>query len=181
MSARTSRTPRDAVEKAERYIAKHEATQMSRLHADSTKIAPLFAKVSKTPHEARANLCQGYGRAIKNTYLSIDAPSHFLNPEKVVQPANRLDDRVASVTKIDKRKDPLAASRVLPGGESMMDALSRKLPHNRHRSFMFEKMTIMDPIITARGEGPPIQWREVRKPVFNRVDGGETARSSSRR
>ena len=57
----------------------------------------MWAKVTKTPFETRADLVQGYGRGnaneMKRSYISKDCPREFVNPENVRQPTNRMDER----------------------------------------------------------------------------------------
>jgi hypothetical protein len=153
----------DAVEVADRYIAKHDATLICRLNTDEKKITPLWSKVSSTPFDAPANMKQGYGRAIKSSFISVDAPrDSFLDPEVVKQPANRLDDRTACVTRVPLHQDPLLPSQVLPMGASLhLTKSTMRLEHTRFRSFAHDKRTLMEPLITERRE-EPIEWGPVR-------------------
>ena len=91
-----------------------------------------------------------------------DAPTDFFNPLKVHQPGNRMTLIEASVTKMEKKTDPRAAAKVLPGGLSMLKALDQPLPHNRFKSIPYEKQTYLNPIVTERGPGP-IDWDAVSK------------------
>jgi len=77
--------------------------------------------------------------AQQNTSISSDAPTYFLNPENVHQPANRLSNLDACVTRPPKKPDPLAASYVLPGGASMLKALENPAPHGKYIKVKFEK------------------------------------------
>lgn len=164
MSARSQKlldTSRcDAMERSRRYCDTHEGTTLSAIYSDTKKIHPVWAKVTKTPFETRAKLCQGYGRAnMKRSVVSKDSPYDFFNPEKVKQPSNRMDDRTASVTKVDVRADPrVAAMNVLPGGLSINNMVSTKKPHAAHRTFKHENRTLLDQIITDRSHREPIQW-----------------------
>lgn len=139
------------------YIVNHPVTQMAQLHSSENMIAPTWTKVSKTAWKDKSELCGGFGRRMMNTSISSDAPSFFLNPENVHQPSNRMSNIEASVTRPQKKADPLAASYVLPGGASMLKALESPAPHNRFIKVKFGKQTYMDPIITERG-GPKIEW-----------------------
>lgn len=159
----------DAVEVAERYIAKHDRTLICNLNIDDTKITPFWAKVSTTPFEGPALMRQGYGREMKKSFISIDAPrDSFIDPEKVPQPSNRMDDRIACVTRIrlNQRHDPHLASQVLPMGESLqLTKQTVKLSHTRFRSFPHDKRTYLDPLITERDHEKPIEWGPIKRPV----------------
>jgi len=98
-----------------KYIINHPVTFMADLHSAGKEIAPTWTKVSKTAWRDKAVLCGGYGRRMMNTSISSDAPAFFMNPEKVPPPNNKMTDMEASVTRKQKA-DPLAASKVLPGG-----------------------------------------------------------------
>ena len=149
----------DAVELSRRYCNKHEGTTLSGIYSDTKKIHPVWAKVTKTPFETRAKLVQGYGRELKRSYVSKDAPYNFFNPENVKQPRNRMDDRTASVTKPDTRADPrIVAKHTLPGGLSIDKQLATKKPHTAHRTYKYENRTLMDQLITDRSNREPINW-----------------------
>ena len=95
----------------------HPATLMAKLHSDSTKISPTWTKVSSTPWEAKAILVGGYGRKMKRTAISSDAPTDFVNPETVPPPTvPRMTATEASITRVSKVRDPLAMAAILPGG-----------------------------------------------------------------
>ena len=95
----------------------HPATLMAKLHSDSTKISPTWTKVSSTPWEAKAILVGGYGRKMKRTAISSDAPTNFINPETVPPPTiPRMNAAEASITRISKVRDPSAMAAMLPGG-----------------------------------------------------------------
>ena len=158
----------DAVEVAQRYIGAHDRTIISNLHLDEKKIAPLWSKVSSTPFTAVAKMREGYGRVLKKSYISADAPrdGSFVDPEKVRQPTNRLDERTACVTRVPHRQDPMLPSQVLPAGESLHLTKTRTIvAHTRFRTFPHEKQTILDPILTQRSDEIPIQWGPIKRPV----------------
>jgi hypothetical protein len=158
----------DAVEVAERYIGRHDRTTVCNLHLSETKIAPLWYKVSSTPFTATAKMREGYGRQMKKTFISPDAPKDgtFLDPEKVRQPTNRMDTRTACVTRIPLHQDPMLPSQVLPAGESMLLTKTRTLvSHTRFRTFPHDKRTFMDPLITERKDDQPIQWGPIKRPI----------------
>jgi len=140
-----------------KHIMHHPHTHIANLHSDETKMAPLWTKVSSSPFLGHANLIGGYGKRIQKTSISIDAPAYFVNPDRVKIPANRMDDRVASVTK-KQLPDPLAAARVLPGGIGLLNATKMKREHNRYRVFFHDKQSLIDPLLTNRTEREPIQW-----------------------
>lgn len=158
----------DAVEVAERYIAKHDRTTVCNLHLDDKKIAPLWYKVSSTPFSATAKMREGYGRQMKKTFISSDAPrdGSFLDPEKVRQPTNRMDDRTACVTRIPAHQHPLLPSQVLPAGESMLQTrMGTVVAHTRYRTFPHDKRTYIDPLLTERNNDKPIEWGPIKRPV----------------
>jgi hypothetical protein len=70
----------------------------------------------------------------QNTSISSDAPVYFLDPDRVSQPTNRMDPANASVTRLSKKRDPLAASYVLPGGESIQNAIQNPAPHRYEKN-----------------------------------------------
>ena len=150
-----------------KHIMSHPHTHIANLHSDETKMAPLWTKVSSSPFHGHASLIGGYGKRIQKTSISIDAPAYFVNPDRVRVPANRMDDRVASVTK-KQLPDPLAAARVLPGGMGMLAATQMKREHNRYRVFFHDKKSIIDPILTNRTD-EPIQW-SARNSARNSMD-----------
>jgi hypothetical protein len=158
----------DAVEVSQRYITTHDRTSMCNLHLNERMIAPLWAKVSSTPFTAVAKMREGYGRRIKKSYISPDAPTDsILNPEKVRQPTTRMDERVACVTRIPAHQDPMLPSQVLPAGESLHNIKSRTiLSHTRFRTFPHDKRTFLDPLVTERGDDAPIQWGPIKKPII---------------
>ena len=156
------------MERSRRYCNHHVGTTLSGIYSDTTLIHPVWSKVTSTPFDTRAKLCQGYGReGLKRSYISKDAPYDFFNPETVKQPSNRMDDRTASVTKTDVQADPrVVAMHVLPGGLSMNDTLATKKPHIKHRSFKHDKRTLMDPILTNRSQREVIQWGPVETSLY---------------
>ena len=153
----------DAMEKSRRYCNKHEGTTLSNIYSDTKLIHPVWSKVTKTPYETRAKLCQGYGRTgMKRSFISKDSPYNFFNPETVKQPSNRMDDRTASVTKTDVRADPrVVAMHVLPGGLAINSQIQTKKPHIKHRTFKHDGRTLLDPEPTDRSTREPIQWGPV--------------------
>lgn len=158
----------DAMERSRRYCQKHEGTTLSNIYSDTKLIHPVWAKVTKTPYATRAGLVQGYGRdKIMRSYISKDAPYGFFNPETVVQPANRMDKRTASVTKPDVGADPrVTAMNVLPGGLTINQQITLKKPHAKHRTYKFENRTLMDQVLTDRSNREPIQWPAMEKSTF---------------
>ncbi len=158
----------DAMELSRRYCERHDGTTLSKIYSDTKLIHPIWPKVTKTPFDTRAKLLQGYGRSnIKRSYISMDAPATFLNPETVKQPSNRMDDRTASITKPENRADSrVAAMNVLPGGLSMNATISMKKPHAKHRTFKHDKLTLMDQVLTDRSLREPIQWGPVDTSLF---------------
>jgi len=161
MHADTSRC--DAVELCRRYVQKHDTTTLSNLHSDEKKIAPLWAKVTETPFLRRAKLTQGYGRdwdkPIKRCTVSRDTMASILDPEKVKQPANRMDSRTACVTRVDPRANPREmAIHSLPGGLSL-HAHTSKVPRARHKGVKYENRTLLNVLVTDRDERKPIEWR----------------------
>ena len=80
----------------------------------------------------RAILVGGYGRKMKRTAISSDAPTVFINPETVPPPAvARMSVEEASITRVSKLRDPAAISHMLPGSK---DAKS-KVPVDKFRTF----------------------------------------------
>lgn len=159
------------------YICNHPTTVIAKLHSDHNKIAPIWSKVSSTPYLSKALLCGGYGRRIGRTAISTDAPSEWLHAEKVkLSPNNPYNNtnnntnNIAMYTSITKMI-PTTSSDVLPGGQSMQIALTKKLPHSRFRTFGHGKQTYLDPLYTDRdgNSSSKIEWRDT--PV-------STARSS---
>ena len=138
------------------FIMNHPETYMANLHANSThgdNIAPMWPKVTTTAYAGKALICNGYGKRLQNTAVSDDAPSYFLNPDRVTQPKNRMTQEEARVTKILKSD----SSYVLPGGDSMRTALANPPAdsHKRFRSFPHDSFRIkpqmyMEPLITTR-------------------------------
>lgn len=135
----------DAMEVAESYIGRHTTVQVCDLHIDPNKISPFWAKVSTTPFDAPAKMRQGYGRQLKKSYISVDAPrDSFIDPEKVPVPANRMSDRVACVTRVPLHQDPLLPTQVLPGGLSLAQVKqTTTLTHTRFRTYPHDKQTLM--------------------------------------
>ncbi len=150
----------DAMEKSKRYCARHEGTTLSGIYSSNKNIHPVWSKVTKTPYETRAKLCQGYGRdKMSRSTISKDSPYDWKNPEDVKMPTNRMDARTASVTKTDVRADPrVVAMNVLPGGLSINKQVTTKKPHAAHRTFKHENRTLIDQIVTDRSHRKPIQW-----------------------
>lgn len=135
----------DAVAVADSYIARHTTVEVCNLHIDPVKISPFWPKVSTTPFDAPAKMRQGYGRHLKKSYISVDAPrDSFIDPEKIVMPKNRMDDRVACVTRIPLHQDPMLPSQVLPGGLSLHQVKANTVvPHTRFRTYPHDKQTLM--------------------------------------
>jgi len=158
----------DAMELSRRYCQRHDGTTLSNIYSDTKVIHPVWPKVTKTPYATRAHLVQGYGREkIMRSYISKDAPHGFFDPEKVVQPANRMDKRTASVTQPDVGADPrVTAMNVLPGGISINNQVTLKKPHAKHRTYKFENRTLMDQILTDRSHREPIKWPPMEKSIF---------------
>lgn len=151
-----------------KHIMNHPHTHIANLHSDDTKMAPLWTKVSSSPFHGHANLIGGYGKRIQKTSISIDAPAYFVNPDRVPIPLNKMDDRVASVTK-KQLPDSLAAARVLPGGMGMLAATQMKREHSRYRILCHAKQSLLDPLVTNRDE-----------PLFSARNSARSTLSSSR-
>jgi len=155
-----ARNPKDLSMPTSRraYIENHSESQMARLHAQDTNIAPTWTKVTVTPFQGKATLTHGYGRRLQNTSVSDDAPRNFLNPDRVAQPTGRMTWEQARVTKLMKSD----SKDVLPAGASMREVLANPPAdqHKRFRSFPHDSFRIkpqmfLEPVITAR-PGEPV-------------------------
>ena len=150
----------DAMEKSRRYCQRHVGTAMSSIYSSKKNIHPVWGKITQTPYETRAKLMQGYGGGkMTRSTISKDSPYDWINPESVKMPANRMDSRTASVTKVDVRADPrVVAMNVLPGGLSINKQITSKKPHTKHRTFKHENRTLLDQIVTDRSQRQVIKW-----------------------
>jgi len=132
---------------------------MAELHSAKLKIAPTWTKVTSTPWEARAVLNGGYGRKLKRTAISPDAPTTFINPEQVPPPViPRMCSREANVTRISKERDPEAMSFMLPGGRKDMNSPLYTAPPNKYRAFPCGKQMLLEPGTKPRADRSPIKW-----------------------
>ena len=161
----------DAMEKSRRYIERHQSTAIANIYTDDKKIQPIWPKVTSTPFATRAALSKGYGREIndppKRSYVSRDQPTGVLDPEKVRQPANRMDEKTACVTRIPKTNQRETAMHVLPGAMAIGQVLDQKKPHAKHRAYKHDNRTLLDVLVTERNNREPIPWGPIRTPAIH--------------
>jgi len=128
------------------HILDHPSTKFAALFTDEKKISPLWTKVSASPFEKRSQLIGGYGKKLQKTSISIDAPTAFVNPDRVPIPSNKMDRLTASIIRTPKTLD---SSKVLPGGESIAIARRNAVP-SKIRKLCFQKMTLLDDVVPAK-------------------------------
>ena len=157
------------------YIRSHPSTLMAALHSDERQLAPVWSKISVTPHDGRKVIIGGYGRKMQKTSISIDAPEQFVNPDRVKMPANRLDKVTASITRIPK-PHVLDSTWVLPGGRSIHSTTTQKMNTGKHEGMCFGKQTLLKVLVdSARGDSTPVSW------AGDPLDTGRSSRSGTAR
>ena len=161
----------DAMEKSRRYIERHQSTAIANIYTNDKKISPVWPKVTSTPFAMRAALSKGYGREIndppKRSYISRDQPRGVLDPERVRQPSNRMDERTACVTSIPKTNQRETAMHVLPGALTIGQVIEQKKDHTKHRTYKHENRTLLDVLVTERTKKEPIRWGPIHTPAIH--------------
>ena len=140
------------------HVVSHAKTVQYSTFSDPKKLSPVWTKVGTTPWRGRADLTGGYGRKLLNSSVSDDAPSYFLNPERV--PNRQVIKRTQQLKMIPRHE----SSYVLPGGRSLVKFKERQedsgMYKGRHRKFPHNGETVIDCIITDRNAPPKskINW-----------------------
>mmetsp|Transcript_27512 Transcript_27512/g.37816 ORF Transcript_27512/g.37816 Transcript_27512/m.37816 type:complete len:166 (+) Transcript_27512:809-1306(+) len=148
------------------YIVDHSKTRIAQLHENTTMIAPVWSKVSKTPWHEKAKLCGGYGVRIQTSTVSNDAPGHFHSSTKV---SNNMEmstiSRSLSANPHSVRSNnKMEATLLLPGGASIFEATrvnSQRSDRAKFLSIPMENRVMMEPIY-KKSAREPIDWKSMR-------------------
>ena len=113
----------------EKYISRNPKLIISKMHESDNFIAPLWTKISKTPWNDRAQLCGGYGVRMENTNISLDAPECMKKTESFINFKKRsatleIKSDASTLHSNSVNSNVPEATYVLPGGESMLNAVN---------------------------------------------------------